>query len=367
MPLAAAAKKYIWNLLKISLAAGLIFYLVRQQHIDVEALWKSLTGPQIFLYGFIGLILHAIVTYRLQLVLKLANISCDYRHLLKFNFIGVFFNYSLPGSVSGDIIKGVFMARHCEITKARALSAAFIDRLFALYSVLIGSVLALLMGSSWQDSYTLDFIAGIMVLALAVATLVIFILSRASRAPRFLAWAESSRFLRGLRENVLVMLRAPKLFASVVLVSLVGQSLYVFLFMLICDHLAGGTFASYLVHFFVQSVGLILVAVPISPAGIGVGQAVFHFLYNEVGVNAVGVSGAAANAVGGGAVGATAVASAVGTTAVAATAITIVQILNFLVGLVGAYYFVTYKKAASDKSAAGAVSLASDSVNGRNV
>jgi uncharacterized membrane protein YbhN (UPF0104 family) len=62
-------------------------------------------------------------------------------------------------------------------------------------------------------------------------------------------------------------------------------------------------------------------AIPISPAGIGVGQAVFHFLYGEI----LGTS-----------------------STLGATAISVVQILNLLMGLIGAFFFVVGRR---DKTA----------------
>jgi uncharacterized membrane protein YbhN (UPF0104 family) len=95
-----------------------------------------------------------------------------------------------------------------------------------------------------------------------------------------------------------------------------GQVLYVWMFMMISDQLAGSHLVGYWTHFFVQSVGLMLVAIPISPAGIGVGQAVFHFLYGEILGN---------------------------TSSLGATAISVVQILSLIMGLLGAYFFITLR------------------------
>jgi uncharacterized protein (TIRG00374 family) len=312
-------KNIFLNVLKISLAAGLIFYLVRNNHIDIQGLLESLWGPQLLLYVAINLVLYVIMTKRLQLILRLSSVQCDYPSLLKFNFIGAFFNFALPGSVSGDVVKGVYIAKHAGATKARALFAALLDRTVALYTFILGGCLVVFLPEKlWLDSYYLDFLLTLMIAAFVIWTLTVFISARVI-AKRYSDHSRKSegRVARYLHEFALGaqnFLRSPKQLFLILFLSLLGQVLYVWMFMMIADQLTGSHLVGYWTHFFVQSVGLMLVAIPISPAGIGVGQAVFHFLYGEILGN---------------------------TSSLGATAISVVQILNLIMGLIGTYFFIT--------------------------
>jgi uncharacterized membrane protein YbhN (UPF0104 family) len=70
-------------------------------------------------------------------------------------------------------------------------------------------------------------------------------------------------------------------------------------------------------YFFVVPLGFIATAVPISPAGVGVGQMAFLFLFNTY----LGYK-----------------------TSLGPTAITILQVLQFVFGLVGAWFFIRRKE-----------------------
>ncbi len=315
-------KNIFLNVLKISLAAGLIFYLVRNNHIDVPGLLQSLWGPQLLLYLVINLILYVLMTKRLQLILLLSGVRCDYPSLLKYNFIGAFFNFALPGSVSGDVVKGVYIAKHAGVSKARALFSALLDRTVALYTFILGGCLVVFLPEKlWLDSYVLDFLLTMMIVAFVSVTLAVFVAARLI-TKRYAAHSgktegRTARYLHEFAVGAQTFLRSPKQLFYILFLSLLGQVLYVWMFMMISDQLTGSHLVGYWTHFFVQSVGLMLVAIPISPAGIGVGQAVFHFLYGEI----------------------------LGTTSsLGATAISVVQILNLAMGLIGAYFFVLGRK-----------------------
>jgi hypothetical protein len=105
-------------------------------------------------------------------------------------------------------------------------------------------------------------------------------------------------------------------FYKTLLISFVAQCFSIFLFVFIGGSL-GYSQISLATYFFVIPVGFMVMAIPISPAGIGIGQAAFYYLFNMT-------TGT--------------------TTSLGSTSITAFQCLQFLLGLLGAWYYITIHK-----------------------
>ncbi|MCL2101761.1 MAG: flippase-like domain-containing protein, partial [Fibromonadales bacterium] len=78
------------------------------------------------------------------------NIRMTYVNLLRFYFVGSFFNNFMPGNVGGDLKKIYDVKKNTEETVGAAISATFLDRLCGLY-VLCGFALAVGAAFFWED------------------------------------------------------------------------------------------------------------------------------------------------------------------------------------------------------------------------
>jgi uncharacterized membrane protein YbhN (UPF0104 family) len=96
------------------------------------------------------------------------------------------------------------------------------------------------------------------------------------------------------------------------LLSLAGQTLAIFIFV-ITAKILGFDNLSLSIFWIVLPIGFIVTALPITPGGVGVGQTAFHYLFETY---------------------------APGTGVIGTTGVTVMQILYFGFGLLGAYFFV---------------------------
>ena len=232
--------------------------------------------------------------------------------------MGLFFNYAMPGSVGGDIIKGFYLAKDFPEQKLAAGVSVFMDRLIGFFVMVASGSVAIL---AFRDRLDHDprliaigtgtlLVTGIFLVILA------FALSRRLQAPiRFFA-----QYLEKLPGHGVVLqiyramhsyrYRTRELFFAVVY-STVNQALLIAFFYFAAQLLGEGD-VPVSTFWFCIPIGLVATAVPISPAGVGVGQAVFFFLFQAALGRPVQV----------GAVG-----------------ITLLQLFQFMWGLVGAFFY----------------------------
>lgn len=112
---------------------------------------------------------------RWRIFLRQQGIELAYRHLLLLTWAGQFFNSILPGSTGGDVVKIYQICRAAPDRKAKAASTVLVDRLSALFALLVlagGALFAdpkpltLLPLPKWPGNTMLVVATGLIVLAL---------------------------------------------------------------------------------------------------------------------------------------------------------------------------------------------------------
>ena len=69
-----------------------------------------------------------IVTVRWWLLLGIQGINVRLWEVIRLSFLGQFFNYIVPGTVGGDLVKAYYVSKHVPDKKAAVLVSVFIDR-----------------------------------------------------------------------------------------------------------------------------------------------------------------------------------------------------------------------------------------------
>ncbi len=283
---------FVKTFLKFALAAALIGKLLSQNKLDFGPVIHSLDNPSFVLAGISLIIaINFLAAWRWKKLLEIGidlkqqkNIS--YLTIARLTWIGLFFNVLLPGAVSGDLIKYGY-ARNLGVksSKKTIMASILIDRVIGLIALLI------LLGAFSIANYQ-----GVVVKSLALSKLVHF---------NFFLLAAALFFLLGLlhpgpwkeiaKKTAKLPLGLPRIFAIPLIFAPFGEkknSLYLALTVsLACQFL--NILAFYVVIFpFVERdlsfteaftfipIGLIAVAIPISPAGLGVGHAAFDQLFS---------------------------------------------------------------------------------------
>lgn len=319
-------KSLIQNILKVGFAVGLIYWMVATGKLDLRAFIRlSTPGLISFCMGCVFLQVF-INNYRWLLLLRGQGIGANIQQSLPLTFIGMFFNFVMPGGVGGDVVKGYYLLQEHPQKKFAAAISIFMDRMVGFFVMIATAFFAVFFNwSSVSHSAELQSIA-IGVSLLFLAFILFFSLSLSRRLGRSIMMSWPGRLLferlpggkkiRRIYDVVHTYRNEPRKFFAAIILSLGNQLLLVaFVYgVAIAMDVRSIPLA---VYFFLVPLGIVVMALPISPAGIGVGQAAFYFLFSLY----LGKS-----------------------SQLGPTAVTMMQVTNFFWGLLGAYFYLRRKK-----------------------
>ncbi len=268
--------------IKVSIAALLISYLIFSGKLDFKFLLSNLSLDfflTISIVLFLALLLNA---YRWFLLLKFRGIHISFWKCFKLSFIGLFFNYAMPGGVGGDFVKLYYIVKaNNQSLKYSAGVSVLLDRLLGLFSMILFANLSFFFFyNQVQDDSEKIIRLLIPSLSLLFGFLFVILFSFSNRIKSFLKkWVykfPGASKLQNVSQEFRAFRKEPKVLFLTLGLSFVSQSLLVLFFVLCGFHLGFDLPVS--VYFYVVPISIISSVVPITPAGIGVGQVAMDFL-----------------------------------------------------------------------------------------
>jgi len=268
-------KNGIIFLLKLLVSATLCFFV-----------WKSISATPVtienveykYLFFAVLCIFFSYFSGCLQWKQLLAkqNITMTYVKLLRFYFVGCFFNNFMPGNVGGDLKKIYDINRNSKETVGAAVSATVLDRLCGLY-VLCGFALLVGVAFFWQDPAQKNFIWPSLLVFLGFSIALCLLFSR-RLGKLFSFLGGRALHLHGRFQAF----RTKRLFAQLFSLSVVTQSFRVFSHFF-CG-LAIGVNIDPSWYFYYVPLIAIVSALPISIGGFGPREFMAQSLFVRVGV-----------------------------------------------------------------------------------
>ena len=316
------AKNIAVQTLKIAFSVAIIYWLVQSGKLNFAAL-RNLLSPGIAASAFalIGANLF-LASERWRMLLGSQGLRPKVLPAFKLSLIGIFFNFAMPGGVGGDVIKAYYFTRDNPGSKVVAVTSVLMDRVLGLFSMILMALLVMV--------YDLEHITH----EPTLKTLFLFILGLFISFALGLAVVFSKKLYdNGLIKKIIHKLplsqKFMKLYESmhlygnhgprilgVILISLLAQT-FTIIFLYVVGTAAGFPDVPVKTYFLVAPLGFMATAIPISPAGVGVGQAAFYFLFNLY----LGKS-----------------------SDIGPTTITAFQVCSFIFSLSGAYFYMRYKQ-----------------------
>lgn len=278
-------KKIIINILKFSFALGLIFWLVQSGKLDFKLLLELLNTPFVIIISILLMQMdHILVAIRLRIILlQRAAKTLSLVRLFISNWIGIFFNSVLPGSVTGDLVK-IFYIKDLDknLTKKFLLIAVLMDRVVGLIGLLLIGGLASIINYDKLTSLSPDIAILIqtnifLMFCVFLALAFLFFLPTIPNniASFFIQKNILSNLFRKLEEiwNDLILFR--KKLMALIGMSMTIQGIAILIFWYLVHPFAEGAKLEITTVFSILPIGFIALAVPIAPAGLGVGHVVF--------------------------------------------------------------------------------------------
>lgn len=280
-------KKHFLTAIKILIAVSIIYWMVHSGSLNFSAL-KNMLSPGPFILGFILLgISFFFATLRWKVLLESQNAHLKLWPLVKLTLTGAFFNFAVPGGVGGDLIKAFYFYKDHSNSKLIAVSSVAVDRILGLYTMIIMALSVMIYDFNHIQNTTVLFKLFVAFCFIFVAfSIALFLLftkrhffqGLIHRAINFLP--KKDKFLK-LYSSTQLYGNSPSRLIQVVWYSLLAQVTCIF-FLVLAGEVSGlAENTNWSTYFLVAPLGFMATAIPISPAGIGVGQAAFYFLFNN--------------------------------------------------------------------------------------
>lgn len=231
-------------------------------------------------------------SWRWKLLLEVESLKTfPLRAVAKLTWIGLFFNSFLPGAVTGDLIKLVY-ARELDpsLSKTSLITSAFLDRIFGLVGLLSLMGIFSLINYSKVTSISpqLTYLIHFNLVLFAGAIFFVASLFFPKKGQQIVLTLVERIPIIGLKvqktfEKVWLIGAHPKCVFQAILLSLFVQFLSVFAFWILTSPFYSTDLSLSKVFTFIP-LGLIAVAIPIAPAGLGVGHLAFDTLFSYAGV-----------------------------------------------------------------------------------
>lgn len=267
--------------LKICVAGGIIAFLVHAGHLDLKTVWDLMTFPNVVLALTLAGINTLLAAWRWILLLKARGFHVPFDHGFSLYLIGMFFNYALPGAVSGDLVRGYYLVKDYPDRKLDSVLSVLIDRILGLYSFFILTLIAVLWDLDFVMSHEKIRWVALLSFFIFIAMTTFFLLGFSGRIYRFSRLEfiiEKVGPLHKVMQGFQRFGKDRRMLTISLLVSLLAQVFtMIFFYQLgVLLHEPGATWKAIL---FAVPMGFVVTAVPIAPAGVGVGQVAFLYLF----------------------------------------------------------------------------------------
>ncbi|MGB0952212.1 MAG: lysylphosphatidylglycerol synthase transmembrane domain-containing protein [Planctomycetota bacterium] len=235
------------------------------------------------------LVLLLFAALRWRWLLKAAGVPVTYANSFRLTIIGYFFNNVMLGSTGGDLVRAVMVTRGLETNRMRAALSVIVDRLIGLFALMLiaGAVLTMFWAQQRiSEVRGLRTVTGAVYLLLICAIVGAAIyLSRRARKRLGLDWLLSKLPAQGLiqkLDDAITIYRDHKgTVASSVLISIPLQVSGILSFWAIGAALGSGltVMEDFVIFPVVQTVS----ALPLAPAGWGVGETLYGTFFRSFG------------------------------------------------------------------------------------
>jgi len=301
--------------LKVVFGVGIVAWMASSGRLNLAQVARSLSRWPIML-AMAGLAYSqvAITVWRWRLLLEAQEIRLSYRRAWGLTMIGMLFNVVIPGAVGGDLVKGYYIARAASGRKSHAATTVLMDRVAGLIGLLfVGAVMVVAhLGETMRSAATRGL--GIMTVG-GLAGGLVGLYAAVFAGERLSAWHFLPGFLRNVCRALHEYRRKSRVIPIALALSVVNQGLGCGMYYLALR--ASGVADMPMGQFFlVVPLGMVTSAIPISPGGVGVGQAAFFTLFQIVAPQYASVG---------------------------ADALTVFQVVFLLICLNGLYWYFSYQ------------------------
>ena len=273
------------------LVGSILVYLVQSGRLNFEKLMLFKDAPEILamMIGVLVLVVVPMATFRWWLLLRAIGVQVKPKQIFILTWIGNFFNTTLPGAVTGDVVKGYYVIKaQQEEGRTRAFMTLLIDRFVGLFGLIVMAFLALVLNLELILSQERLHSLAWMITVLFGGTVVFYTIAlfsfKEGRDPFIRLFQRLPATKISLKVySAFKSYQHQKTTLLLTLLLAVGIHTIIALLFFQVVQLMGIEEMDLATQFFLMPIGLITVAIPLAPGGIGIGHAAFESLYQLAG------------------------------------------------------------------------------------
>lgn len=275
------------NLLKLAIAAGLIIWLANSGKLDFSLVAKLSQYPGALALAVVFSVINFwLISLRWRSILSARTTNhIPILGLLRITWIGQFFSSVLPGSMSGDLIKVLYVQKFDrQFSKKFIFASILIDRMMGLCGLilLVGASSLLFSSHILEDAPSMGKLlnTNYVLAILVILSLAIFVFFH-DLIRKLLKQAEAL-FLPKLWQKIITLwddlISIKSRMLKALLISLIVQFIGVVIFWVLISPFVEGHMDFKQALAFIP-IGLMTLALPIAPSGLGVGHVIFDRLF----------------------------------------------------------------------------------------
>lgn len=290
-------KNIIFTVLKMTIAFGLVYWMVAQGTLDLskgKIFWER---PSVLVFMAIVWIVISVGlgTYRWWTLLDGIGLRAPFKRTMTLQLVGMFFNSFVPGAVGGDLMKAFYVMRdHDTKRKTPAMVTVLLDRIIGVMGLFTIGVVSVLcnLEQFWSNALTKSlvttiFLAFVCMIAAFTAMLIPYKEGRDPFAKILSLRVKGFTTLKKIYEALRFYRNSPIALVKALAISIVIQMTIMVYFMYITRVMTGQTI-DLLTFGTIYPIAMVTTALPIAPGGLGVGNVAFEHMYALAGVSGGG-------------------------------------------------------------------------------
>lgn len=129
-------------MIRIMICAILLYFLFQKIHFqEIILYFRKISLLSLILIVILTILSQLFLVFRWRLILIELKVNRKFTELIKFYFIGLFFNTFMPSTVGGDVVKGHLLFKGSGKIQLSYFSI-FTDRLTGVFSLLLSALIA---------------------------------------------------------------------------------------------------------------------------------------------------------------------------------------------------------------------------------
>ena len=229
-------------------------------------------------------------TLRWKVLLETQGVDLSFKRVLELSLVGSFFNIALPGAVSGDFIKAVYVTKQVKNKRGAIFGSMLFDRILGVSAMVFVAAFSAFLSTllPWGGALPNALLLSIGAVGLAVVGFYIYLFTSHAKDPLlavvqfFTHRMPKLMVLQHLYTGVMSYRAFPRRVLKAILLSVAIHSLLVLIAFLLTEN-TSTTPIPFIALAVTVPIGMLATSVPILPAGVGTGHAAFYALYKMVG------------------------------------------------------------------------------------